>query len=53
MYDFVFVFTEQSDNEGEDFLIEAASLEQAKTILEIDGLKSNEYRLVAQMKAES
>lgn len=53
MYDFVFVFTEQSDNEGEDFLIEAENLEKAKVILEMSGLKPNEYRLVAQMKAES
>ena len=33
MYDYLFVFTEESDNEGEDFLVECESLEKAKTIL--------------------
>ena len=52
MYDYLFVFTEESDDEGEDFLVECESLEKAKTILEKDGLEPNEYRFIKRYSCE-
>lgn len=52
MYDYLFVFTEESDNEGEDFLVECESLEKANVILEMSGLKPNEYRFIKRYSCE-
>ena len=53
MYDFLFQLTEFSDNEGEQLLCEAASLESALTVLCWQyGFKRNELRFIERMSVE-
>jgi len=49
-YDFLFVLTEYSDNEGEEILCEAPSLDAAYTYLtELYGFDRNEVRFIEKM----
>ena len=51
MYDFLFELTEDSNNEGEQILCEAASLESAWTILcWQNGFKRQELRFIERME---
>ena len=51
MYDFLFELTEYSENEGEQILCEAASLESAWTILcWQNGFKRKELRFLERME---
>lgn len=51
MYDFLFELTEYSDNEGEQILCEAASLESALTILcWQNGFHRKELRFLERME---
>ena len=51
MYDFLFELTEYSENEGEQILCEAASLESAWTILcWQNGFKRKELRFMKKVK---
>lgn len=53
MYDFLFELTEYSENEGEQILCEAASLESAWTVLCWQyGFKRNELRFIERMSVE-
>jgi len=50
MYDFLFELTEYSDNEGEQILCEAASLDAAYICLtELYGFERNELRFIEKM----
>jgi len=50
MYDFLFELTEYSDNEGEQILCEAASLDAAYICLtELYGFEQNELRFIEKM----
>lgn len=52
MYDFWFEFTENSECEGEQFLVECESLEKARVILEMSGFVSGEYRFLGRLTVE-
>ena len=53
MYDFLFQLTEFSDNEGEQLLCEAASLESALTILCWQyGFQRKELKFLERMSVE-
>lgn len=53
MYDFLFELTEYSENEGEQILCEAASLESALTILcWQNGFERKELRFIECMSVE-
>ncbi len=51
LYDFLFEFTEDSDNEGEQILCEAPSLDSAWACLMFDhGFEYKELRFIEQME---
>lgn len=53
MFDFLFELTEYSENEGEQILCEAASLESAWTVLCWQyGFKRKELRFIERMSVE-
>lgn len=53
MYDFLFVLTEESDNEGEEILCEAKSLEDAWNILLYNyNFGREELRFIEKMSVE-
>ena len=50
LFDYLFVLTEESDNEGEEFLVEETSLPRAILIIQSElGLKENQYRFIRKM----
>ena len=49
LYDFLFVLTEQSENDGEEILVEASTLSEADAILEKNGFSDEEYRYITKM----
>ena len=51
LYDFLFVFTEKSQNEGEEFLVEETTLENAiKVLTQECGFKRNEFKFLEKME---
>lgn len=48
-YDFLFVLTEYSDNEGEEILVECPTLEEAYETLAHYGFNRNEVRFIEKM----
>lgn len=48
-YDFLFVLTEYSDNEGEEILVECESLPEAYCVLEANGFARYEVRFIEKM----
>ena len=51
IYDFLFELTEDSDNEGEQFLVECGSLDEAyKILVEDNGFEYKELRFIEQME---
>ena len=49
-YDFLFEFTDYSENEGEEILVECPTLEEAYNILTDDyGFDRNEVRFIEKM----
>lgn len=53
LFDYLFVLTEESDNEGEEFLVEETSLSRAILVIETElGLKENQYRFIEKMSTE-
>ena len=50
IYDFLFELTEDSDNEGEQFLVECGSLNEAyKILVEDNGFDYKELRFIERM----
>ena len=49
IWDYLFVLTENSDNEGEEFLVEASSMAEACEILEEHGFDDDEYKYITKM----
>ncbi len=52
MYDFLFVLTEYSDNEGEEILVECNTLNEAYHILGENGFEPEEYDFVDRISIE-
>ena len=51
IYDFLFELTEDSDNEGEQFLVECSSLDEAyKILVEDNSFEYKELRFIEQME---
>ena len=48
-YDFLFVLTEYSDNEGEEILVECPIIEEAYNTLANYGFNRNEVRFIEKM----
>ena len=48
-YDFLFMLTEYSDNEGEEILVECESLPEAYCILEANGFARRDVRFIEKM----
>ena len=52
LYDFLFEFTEESECEGEQFLVECATLDEAWEILREHGFEDGEARYLYPMSVE-
>lgn len=53
LYDYLFVLTEYSENEGEEFLVEETSLKRAKELLINDyGFNPKEFKFIERMSVE-
>lgn len=53
LYDYLFVMTDKSEAEGEEFLVEETSLENAKRLLiENYDFKPEEFRFIERMSVE-
>ncbi len=53
MYDFLFELTEYSENEGEEILCEAPTLDAAYNyLIELHGFKRKELRFIERMSVE-
>ena len=52
LYDFLFEFTENSESEGEQFVVECATLDEAWKILREYGFKDGEARYLYPMSVE-
>ena len=52
MYDFLFVLTEYSENEGEEILVECDTLNEAYHILRLNDFEPEEYEFVDRLSVE-
>ena len=50
MYDFLFELTEESENEGEQILVECKTLNEAYRILGQNGFEPKEYEFVDKLE---
>ena len=50
MYDFLFVLTEYSNNEGEEILVECETLNEAYHILGQNGFEPEEYDFIDRLE---
>lgn len=49
-YDFLFELTEESENEGEEILVECPTLNDAYRILDAHGFEPEEYNFIEKME---